>query len=463
MKRYFLAILPLALTITTVSGQIQLPKALERPINLALEKSKDIRNKELEVEKTHLEHKAVKSKYIPKIEASGAFAYLDSHITFDIPGFALPITGYELFADKTKIHNRANALHGGVTAKSVLFSGLQIHHGAKALEQKAKGDALMIETDKDDLIVDVVTSFDKIKFIQASEQLIEDSRKRLEKEELRVNAAIENGLAVPFDRDKITLARLELESKQTELEESKNLLFQKISYLTGLSTDEIEEISYRLDPIHLADNLTVENKQELEALEHYQKASEHVLKKEKGTFLPQAAAFAGVSYSGIFNGTTDFNIPYLPSGLPQPRLNLNELSLSPSLMAGVVLKWEIFGGMERKHKIDQAKVNVEQLENKLADSRDKLNLLLLQKLATYRTFDKKIDLANQQERVAQNALTLAGKQYVQGLISINQRLEAENDFVKAAQNKTQILISQREAALEASKVTGKLSEKIQFN
>lgn len=463
MKRLFLLFVLISLSAGNGFSQIIVPKALERPVNLALEKNKDIRNKELEVEKTRLEQREVKSKYIPKIEATGVYAHLDSRINFDIPGFALPITGYELFSDKTKIHNRANALHGGITAKSVLFSGFQIHNGAKALEEKAKGDALMIETDKDNLIVDVITSFDKIWFIRASEELILDSRNRLEKEQQRVNAAIENGLAVPFDRDKITLARLELESKQTELDESKNLLFQKISYLTGMSEPEIELIAYELQPILLPENLSVEERQELQALENYKNASDYVLKKEKGTFLPQAAAFAGISYSGLYNGKTDFDIPYLPSGMSQPQLNLNELSLSPSLMAGVALKWEIFGGMERKHKINQAKINIEQLENKLEDSRDKLNLLLLQKISGYRTFDKKMALADQREKVAENALTLAGKQYAQGLISINQRLEAENDFIKASQHKTEVLINQREAALEVGKAAGKLSEKIQYN
>src|SRR5699024_1045857 len=170
------SLLVILLMATSGYAQLQLPKVLERPINLALEKDKEIANKNLELEKTILERKAVKSKHIPKLEATGAYAYLDSKITVDIPGLELPLIGYELFAEKTRINNQMNALHGGLMAKAVLFSGLQINSGAKALEQKAKGDGLLIETDKDNLIVDVITSFDKIKFIEASEELIDDSR-----------------------------------------------------------------------------------------------------------------------------------------------------------------------------------------------------------------------------------------------------------------------------------------------
>lgn len=462
MKKILYSLFIPVLMGTNAHAQLQLPRVLEHPINLALDKNKEIANKNLELQKTVLERKVVKSKHIPRLEATGAYAYLDSKITVDIPGLELPLSGYELFAEKTKIDNRMNALHGGLTAKAVLFSGLQINSGAKALEQKAKGDELLIETDKDELIVDVITSFDKIKFIEASENLIEDSRRRLEKEEDRVNKAILNGLAIPFDRDKIKLARLELESKQVELEESKSLLIAKIAYLTGLSNSEILAIMYDLDPILVSSGLTVETKQELEALESYKRAGEYMLKKEKGTFLPQAAAFAGVSYTSLFDGSSQFDIPYLPSGMAQPHLSLNEFTIAPSWMAGVVLKWEIFGGMERKHKVQQAEINIQQLENKLEDSRDKLNLLLMQKMAVYRTSEKQMDLARQKEIVAENSLTLAGKQYMQGLISINQRLEAENDFVKAAQEKTEALINQRESALEAQKTGGKLHSQIQY-
>lgn len=462
MKNIFLSLTTLLFFGTNSYAQLQLPKNLERPITLALEKSKTIANKNLELEKIVLERKSVKSKHIPRLEANGIYSYLDNRMTIDIPGLELPISGYEVFADKTKIDNQFHAVHAGLMAKTVLFSGLQINSGAKALEEKAKGDALLIETDKDDLIVDVVNSFDKLRFIEASEKLISDSSNRLEKEEERVNKAIANGLAIPFDRDKIKLARLELESAQVELEESKNLLLAKIQYLTDLSEAEIMAISYDLDPILLPASMTVDNKQELEALEAYKTAGTFMLKKEKGTFFPQAAAFAGVSYTGLFNGSSQFDIPYLPAGMNQPQLSLNELTIAPNWMAGIALKWEIFGGMERKHKVQQAELNVRQLENKLEDSREQLNLLLMQKLAAYRTSEKQMDLAQQKEVVAENSLTLAGKQYVQGLISINQRLEAENDYVKAAQSKTEALINQRQSAMEANKVTGKLSQKIQY-
>lgn len=463
MKKALIAAIGLQLLSVTLYAQLQLPAILQKPIEQALTQSREITNKQLDVQKVQMEQKSVLNKYVPTIEATAGYAYLNNNITLDAPSITLPITGIELFQGKTKMDNRANALHGGVMAKSNIFSGGQIQNGARALNQKAIGDSLLIETDKDNLIADVIESFDKLKLIEASAKLIEETDQRLRKEEERVEKGIQNGLAIPFDRDKIKLARLELESKRTELEESKKVLFEKLSYLTGMPEEELAAISYELSPFVLQDNLNVDNKQELEALKAYKNAADYLIKKEKGTYLPGVVAFAGASYTSLFDVNSNLKFPFpLPSQLPQPNLKLNQFTVAPNWMAGIALKWEIFGGFQRKHKVQEAEINKRQLENKLSDSRDKLNLLLKHKYSTYTTQWKQIDLANQQETIAKNNLVLAGKQYTQGLISISQRLEAENDYFKAGQRKTEVLINQRQAALEALMSTGKLSQQIQY-
>lgn len=463
MKRTIsLSIFSLFIALNTIA-QVYIPQALQEPINKALERSADIKNKQLEVEKIEIDRKKAVNNFIPSVEASGAFAYLKNDLTIDIPAVNLPISGYELFAENAVFKNKANVIHGGITAKSVLFSGLQITNGAKALKQKAKGEELLLETDKDELIIDVITNFDMLSYIAVSEDLLNDSRKRLQSEKKRIDKAIENGLAVPFDRDKLKLAELELESKQAQLEGSKQLLIENIKYLTGMNASEINSITYSTEPLILPEALNVAEKQEIEALEAFKKASQYIVKKEKGTFLPQAALFANLSYSNLYNGSSKLELNNLPSALPRPQLNLNELTLAPNIMAGVVLKWDLFTGFERKNNIQQANINVKQLDNKLSDSKDKLNLLLQQKMVDYNTMLKEVRLADQKQKVASNSLSLATRQYKEGLISISQRLEAENDYIKAHQSKTENLIAQRKAALNAYMTTGRLSEKIIYN
>lgn len=462
IKRTLLVASAFVLGAPFANGQIVLPKVLEKPVQEAVAHSREIQNKFLELEKGNLDRRSVEQKHIPRLNATAGYGYIDNKLTIDVPGYRLPITGAELFSGKTKVDNHANVAHGSLLATSVLYAGGQINHGAKALKEKAVGDALLIETDKDNLAADVITSFDKLLFIEASEELLRDSERRLSKEEERVEKAIANGLAVPFDRDKIKLARLELESKQTDLDESKALLFEKLSYLTRMPVSDLESIRYKAGPIILTDELNIRDKQEIEALEAYRRAGQSALKKEQGTFLPQVVAFGGLSYTSLFNGASAFTIPNLPPQVSQPHLKLNQFTAAPTWVGGVGLRWEIFGGNERRHAVQKAQMNIDQLQNKLDDTKEKLNLLLLQRMASYHTQLKQLDLAEQKLVIARNNLELADKQYRQGLISVTQRIEAENDLIKAGQEKTNVLIEQRKAAIEAVMVSGHLTEKIKY-
>ncbi|PWA06353.1 TolC family protein [Flavobacterium laiguense] len=443
-------------SITNSYSQIETSTSLNEAIYKAIEKNTSIKNKELEIEKLNLQEKGVRNKYIPTVEANALYSYFHSNLTLDLPTSTIPIVNYPLFNDKATYDNSGNFFIGSVMAKTVLFSGMQIPNGANAIKQKAIGTAYLKDAEKDAIIKDVINTFDQLKLINETEKLINDSDKRLQTETKRITKAIEQGLAIPYDRDKIKLALLELESKKIEFTGKRSLLYKKLQYLTGFSDSEINSVQYDLIPYLITeDKLSTENKQEIKALESFKLANEYLLKKEKGTYLPTVGAFGGVVYSSLFdvNGTTSA-VPIINQPL---NLSLNEFSLSPLLTVGVAMKWEIFAGFERKHKVHEAKINIDQIQNQIDDTKQKLQLLLENNLVNYTVLLKKIEISEQQEKVAKNNLNLASKQYKEGLINISELLEAENDSFKVSTSKLNILIEERLAAIETIIATGKLS------
>lgn len=456
MKKLTLLLLISLFSFMQGHTQIVVSTSLDDAIQKALEKSSSIKNKTLEIEKLNLQKKSIWNKYIPTVEATALYLYFDNRMTIDLPTVTVPVINYPLLDGKTSFDNYGNIFHGGIMAKTVLFSGLQIPNGAKAIEQKAIGTAYLTESEKDGIVKDVINTFDQLALLDEVERLINDSEKRLQAETLRVTKAIEQGLAIPYDRDKIKLATLELSSKRIEMEGKRKVVFKKISYLTGYSNDEIKNVTYQLSPYLIDQNLTTDNKQEIKALESFKSAYQYALKKEKGTYLPTLGAFGGLTYSSLFdaNATT----PPLPL-LGQPlNLGLNELTISQNWIIGAALKWEIFSGFERKHKVHEAKINIEQVQNQIDDTKEKLQLLLENNYANYTVFNQKTEIAAQQQKVAQNNLNLAIKQYKEGLINISERLEAENDLYKASLNKVSTLIEQRLSAIETVIATGELTK-----
>lgn len=457
MKKYLILIIIASISFTNCKAQIVISTSLEEAVNKALEKNSSIKNKELEIEKINLQKKGVWNKYIPTVEASALYSYFDNKVSLDATPFTVPILNIPLLDGKKTFDNYGNIFHGGIMAKTILFSGMQIPNGAKALEQKAKGATYLKESEKEVIIKEVINTFDQLSLLNEVEILLNDSEKRLQSETKRVSKAIEQGLAIPYDRDKIKLASLELNSKKVELEGKRKLIYRKISYLTGYSEPEIKNIKYNLVPYLLPSNqLNTENKQEIKALESYKLAYEYLLKKEKGTYLPTLGAFGGITYSSVFDAHT--KTPVITGLNKALNLDLNEMTISPNWMIGAAMKWELFAGFERKHKVHEAKINIEQVQNQIDDTKEKLELLLENNYVNYTVLNQKMEIVTQQEIVAKNNLTMAIKQYKEGLINISERLEAENDSYKIAVNKINTLIEQRLSAIETIIATGGLMQ-----
>nr|WP_315140292.1 TolC family protein [uncultured Flavobacterium sp.] len=446
-------------TISISWGQIKTSTTLDEAIHKALEKSLSQKNKELEIEKLNLQEKGIWNKYIPTVEASAIYSYFDNKLTVDLPTTQIPIINYPLFDGKTPFDNYGNIFNGSIMAKTVLFSGMQIPNGAKAIKEKTKGTQYLKDSEKDQIIKEVINTFDQLSLLKAIDTLIKDSNNRLQNEAKRVQKAIEQGLAVPYDRDKIKLAALELQSKKVELDGKRELIYKKITYLTGYSASQTNLVTYELEPYLIINNqLNTENKQEIKALESFKTAYEFLLKKEKGTYLPTIGAFGGVSYSSLFDARA--TTPVITGVNQALYLGLNELTISNNWMVGAAVKWEIFTGFERQHKIHEAKININQLQNQIDDTKEKLALLLENNWVNYTVLNKKLEIAYQQEKISKNNLNLASKQYTQGLISVSERLEAENECFKSAVNKINTLIEQRLAAIETIIATGDLTKQL---
>ncbi|MDO5104707.1 TolC family protein [Capnocytophaga sp.] len=452
-----IASLLLALSATAVTAQISVSPSMDTAIRAAKQKSQTLKQKDIEAEKITLERQNALQRYIPRIEASGSYMYLNSQETFDFETVQTPLLGIPLFDGNRTSSFKGNLLMAGVTAKTVLFSGLQIPYGAKALEQKHIGTQQLAKSTADALTQEVITAFDQLKVLDAVQKLIDESQKRLQTEAKRVQKGIEQGLAIPLDMDKIKLAQLELESKQVELNGNKRLIHQKIQYLTGLDQLQISQVTNSFEPFVLLDagnNLTADEKPEVKALESFAKAQEYVLKKEKYAFLPQVMALGGVRYTSLYNA--DLNLGALPLSGRNFTLGINEITFAPTWFVGLGAKWELFSGLNRTNKIKQARLDIAATQSKLTDARDKLMLLLQKNIEHYNVANDKLSINAQKVKIAHNNLSLAIKQYEEGLIDISERLQAESDYQKAIIEQAQGIQQQREAAMEVIKVSGNI-------
>lgn len=430
----------------------------KNPVEQAVLHNKTIINAQLENQKVALDREKVKGKFLPTVSANAMYGYLNSTADVDLPTKQLPVLGTPIFDGSQKMNLSTQIGMAGVTATQVIFSGFQITNGQKALEQKFKAQSLLTEAGYDQLAQEIIHSFDQLMLLKEVDLLIDDSEKRLNKEHEKVVKGIENGFAIPYDRDKIKLAMLELESKKAEVQSNRELLLFKLEELTGLSQEELRQVTYQLNELSLnLDQATQMNRKELQALEASSKAYDYVLKKEKGAKLPQVFAFGNVSYLNAFG--TDLTLKDVPH-LGDVKFESNHLRMAPNFAVGVGMKWTIFEGKAHKTSVEKAKLDLQINENKLADTKEKLSLLQKKTEVDYQLALKKTKVNEQQVAIAKNNLHLASRQFEEGLADVTERLESENEFYKQSLNYYNQILNQRLAATELLKANGNLYQTI---
>ncbi len=439
-----------------LSAQGIVDPQLQEVIRTAFQANKDLKVKSLEVDKAVLEADGVRSKKLPQVSANGLYGYSHSHGNLDLPTQQLPILNVGLFEGDTDFRMSSQIAYAGVSVRQVIFSGLQIPNGQKALQEKSKAQQYMMEASKENMAKEILASFDQLMLLDEVDKLITDSEKRLRKEQEKVNKAIANGLAIPYDRDKLKLALLELEEKKVELAGSRELLAKKIQQETGLSMEEVMNISYVLSPIYMSDLPNdVDKRSELKALEASAKAYDYLYKKEKGAALPLVFAFGSANYAQVFDSSLSIKDKPVVGDI---NLHTNHLRLSPSLMVGVGVKWDIFAGGERRNKVRQVQLDQAINETKRVDTQEKLSLLLDKNRVSYTNGNQKLKVGEQQVKVAENNLLMASKQYQAELIDVTELLATENDWYKVNLSYYSNILQQRLAAIELLHTSGKLLE-----
>lgn len=423
----------------------------------AIAKSYDIANKELDIQVDQETSRGLKEIYLPHLEAGGRYAYLNSDLTIDLPSMALPFINQTLFSGATTFGTSGNLWTANLTASMVLFSGTKAPKLQRAVEEKIKGQKIMLEKDRQEIIAAVSTAYDQLALSEQIKLVLRESELRLTEEKKTADKAFKYGLITSYELSKIDVATAALEAKQEEYEGKKSLLFQQLHQLTGISIDRLTLINNELSAystLNIADN--IDNRPEIAALDAAIMANQYKVKAEATHFIPKIQALASAQYLGLTNAR--LNTPYhLPVSNTPVNFRANRIEAFPAFIVGVGFKWDLFDGLQSKRSINKAKIEVKKAENQRHQAAELLTLNLQKAKTEYQLANKQLETNSKREQSAKKALQIAVKEYQVGLIRPADRLSAETDYQQAALDYYQAVFNQRRAALEYLKATGTLA------
>jgi outer membrane protein TolC len=489
--QFLILIFTLSKIMCKVNAQsLQVSPELKELIELSVNKDRKVAEKDIDKQIAEVQKKAVRSSYIPKLEAGGKYVYAYSTVNSkigDIKGFesieklqelmkssAFPVLfpnlsgiageitqlqtllaqqGIQLPSVSDNLDGDFYGNYFGIdaTIKMLLYSGGQVPNLSRALTEKIKAQEALSDKCKSDVISEVITCYDQLALLIQSKHVLDESVVRLAAEKKYAATALKNGLATSFDTLKIAVANASLEAKLSEYESRKILLFQKLSQLTGLPVNSFGNIKPDLNLLLYANsNSDINNRAELRALDAGVEAQKYLLKSEKSYYLPKVQAIASARYDNVFNAKADFNAPIPMS------MKINYIGLGPTYMVGAGFKWEIFDRSGGSAKVRQAKLEVSKAENAREEARELLELNQIKVKTNYQASNTQVAYKDKQRIAARMALDLAQKSYDEGMINITERLAAETEMQNAELEYLQSVFAQRQSVLECYKATGDL-------
>lgn len=437
---------------------------LQELIDAAMLNDGTLSQQTLENKYTKLDDQKLKDVFLPKVEVSGKAGYLYTSAHLNSPEINLPAVP-PIFPGaiipEGQLSNNLNISGISALAKAeasvLLYSGGKVKYLKEANKEKNISENLLMQKSRDEIITEISKSYDQMALVQESKKVLDEAKKRLNINKKTADKALGYGLITPYDHKKIELAQATLDSKLVEYEGKKELLITQIEILTGIERDRISLIEPQLQTIsYEVLNQNIENRVEIQALEHGIKATDFKIKAEERWWVPKVQAQTSVSYFGLFNNNISTSKELLPNSGKKLDLNPANLNVFPLVQAGVGFKWDIFDGNEGKHSVEKAKIEKEILENKKRDASKKLNLNLANNQTNYTIANAQIKLKEKSREIAKQGLEQVEKEFRYGTKTSAALIEAENDLQNSELEYQTAIFNQRRSAIELMKATQNL-------
>ncbi|NQX41229.1 Outer membrane protein TolC [Pedobacter steynii] len=431
------------------------PPGLTELIDSALNKDHMLANKRLDIEFSKIDRKKLSEVYLPNAEVSGKYAFLANGVNLGLPGTSL----FDLISIpeiNSGFTSSANLFKADLSLSSVLYAGGKVSALKSAVDAKTKAQTALLEKDRQQIITEISKAYDQLALLRQVKLLLDKSRDRYEINKKTADKALNYGLITKYEHQKVEVAQATLASKIQEYEGKRNLLLHQLEMFTGISLERLGLIENDLSPINtVSSQNTIANRPEFTALSAAIEAQGFKLKAAQTWWKPKVQAAASLGYLNLFD--VDMKGKHDLPVIGRFSSHTNKIEVAPNFTVGIGFKWDIFDGNKGKREVQQARIEVKKAENEKAEAEEQLKLNLIKTQTDYNNSNSELVLKQKQRKMAENALTQAGKEFKTGLIKAADLIGAESDYQGAALDYLKAVFNQRRNAIELLKATGNLN------
>lgn len=426
----------------SVQAQNTQTLTLKDAVNYALENKAAAIKAKLQVENSEYQIEEVRSRALPQISANGSLTYnpvLQTNV-IDGAGFGQPGTTIQAVFGQKWTSGAGISLSQTIFDQSV-FTGLRAAQSTREFYQ-------INESLTEDEVIEKVASNYYAVYVQRQRLILLDSN-YVNTTKVRdiIKGQFDNGLAKKIDLDRTTVKMSNIATLRQQALNALQLQENTLKFFIGMpiaTTIVIPETEFEVTPTALAEEPNMLNRNEYLLLKKQEELLVFQKKAVQAQYYPTLNLIAGYNYIG--------QGPEMPLfAKPSDGVYWSDYSA-----IGLSLNVPIFTGFGTRARVRQADVDIRSVQQDIIDTQ--LGLDLDYQNAKAQIENSLITIKNQKENtgLAEEILSNTKNNYMQGLASLTDLLDAENAYIEAQNNYTAAILDFKLAEVQLIKSKGEL-------
>ena len=415
---------------------------LKEAINYALQNKAEARKAKLEIEKSEYKIQEVRSLALPQIVANGNLTYNPILQLNALPGDFFGAPGTTLLAPLGQSWTSG----AGVSLNQTIFDW-SVFTGLKAAKSTREFYQINNELTEEQVIERVANNYYAV-YVQRERLVLLDSN-YVNTVKVRdiVKGQFDNGLAKKTDLDRIVVKMSNIDTERQQVKNQMELQENSLKFYMGMPIEQkfiIPEEQYDITPEIFGEAPNSENRTEYLLLKKNEELLEFNKSAIKAQLYPTISFVAGYNYLG--------QGPEMPwFAKPDKGVYWSDYSA-----VGLNMRVPIFTGFGTRSKIRQADVDIRSLQEDIKDTQ--LSLDLDYRNAKAQIENNYVTITNQKEnmRLAQEIMSNTKNNYLQGLATLTDLLDAQNASLEAQNNYTRAILNYKIAEISLLKSRAEL-------
>ena len=437
-----LLITTILLLSVAINAQDKQSLTLQDAIKYALENKAEAKKARLKIENSEYQIQEIRSRALPQITANGNLTHnpIIQTTVIDGAGFGAPGTTIQAAFGQKWIST------AGVSLTQALFDQ-SVFTGLKAAKTTREFYQINDQLTEEQVIENVANNYYQVYVLRQKLVLAESNLGTTTKVRDIVKGQFDNGLAKRIDLDRMNVNLSNINTQKQQIINAVQLQENALKFYMGMPMESqinIPQSQFEITPSAFTDTPNIANRSEYLLIKKQQELLILQKKSIEAGYYPTLSLSANYNYIG--------QGPQMP-WFAKPS---DGVYWSDFAAIGLNLRIPIFTGFGTRAKVRQADVALRTIDEDIKDTSLALDLDF--KNASTQIENSLITLKNQKEnmKLADEILKNINNNYLQGLASLTDLLDAENASTQAQNNYTAAILDYKLAEIKLIKSKGQL-------